>query len=179
MLTALRASSPLHLGTAALVAALLAALPLASAGGPLVDATAVPFDDVSAFTDYGAFAAGVDLTWDDGFVLTLVAPGEGALGDAGFAAFGDLPTDAHGDVLTSEAIRRTGLVESYPGGVTFVMTGTSVDAVADAFAGCLASLGFTLDREEGARAFSFSRDGESYRAVFGGAADGVRVYLGS
>jgi hypothetical protein len=167
-----------RLGILALTA-LLATLPLVSAGAPVVDAAAVPFGDADAFADYGAFVAGIDVAWDDGLVLTFVAPGEGALGDARFEAVGDLPTNALGDVVTAEALRRTGLVDTYPDGVAFVTTATSVDAVTAAFAERLASLGFTIDREAGARSFRFSRGGEDYRAVFGAHAEGVQVFLGS
>jgi hypothetical protein len=167
-----------RLGILALTA-LLAILPLASAAAPTVDASAVPFGDASVFTDYGTFAAGIDLAWDDGLVLTFVAPGGGILGDARFEDAGELPTNALGDVVAAEALRRTGLVQTYPDGVAFVTTATSVDAVTAAFAERLASLGFTVEREAGARSFRFSRGGEDYRAVFGAHGEGVQVYLGS
>ena len=160
--------------------ALLAIAPFAAAtGAPSVDASGVPFDDTDVFTNYGTFAAGVDLAWADGLVLTFVAPGEGALGDASFEPNFDLPTNALGNVVTSAALSRTGLVEAHPNGVAFVTTATSVDGVTAAFAARLASLGFAVDVTTGARSFEFSRGAETYRAVFGAHADGVQVYLGN
>jgi len=172
-------TTPANRPGALALAVLLTILPLASAAAPIVDAAAVPFDDAGVFTDYGTFAAGIDLAWDDGLVLMFVAPGAGALGDARFASFGDLPTNALGQAVTEEALGRTGLVESYPNGVAFVTTATSVDAVTAAFAARLASLDFAVDVTTGARSFEFSRGAETYRAVFGAHADGVQVYLGN
>jgi len=153
--------------------ALLAIAPFAAAtGAPSVDASGVLFADATVAE------AGIDLAWADGLVVTLGAPGDGALGDASYSPASDLPTNALGDVVTAEALSRTGLVESYPDGVAFVTTATSVDAVTAAFAERLASLGFAVEHEPGARSFGFSRGGEAYRAVFGAHAGGVSVYLG-
>ncbi len=178
-MTPTRTALPIRTTTLALVAALWLALPIAfAANAPRVDAYAVPFGNADVFTEYGAHAAGIDLTWDDGLVLALGAPGEGALGDAQFSHLADLPTNAVGEVVTDDAARQTGLVSDYQGGVIFTVSAGSVDAVTAAFAERLADLGFTIDRDAGARTLLFERDGHAYRAVFGAHADGVQVYLG-
>ena len=178
-MTPTRTAPPIRTTTLALVAALWLALPITSAANaPRVDASAVPFADAAAFTAYGAYAAGIDLTWDDGLVLRLGAPGEGALGDAPFSGIGDLPTNAVGEVVTYEAVRRTGLASDYPGGVVFTTSAGPVDAVTAAFAARLAALGFTIDRNAGPHTLLVERDGHAYRAVFGAHENGVQVYLG-
>jgi len=175
-----RTTLPIRTTTLALVAALWLALPTASAAGaPHVDASAVPFADAAVFTEYGAFAAGIDLAWREGLVLILGSPGEGPLGDANFSDLADLPTNALGEVVTDEAARRTGLVSAYPGGVVFTVSASSVDAVTAAFAERLADLGFTVDRDADARTLLLEHDGHAYRAVFGAHPSGVQVYLGN
>jgi hypothetical protein len=175
-----RTTPPIRTTTLALVASLLLALPIASAtSAPHVDASAVPFADAAVFSEYGTFAAGIDLAWDEGLVLNLGAPGQGHLGDVQFSNLADLPTNALGEIVTAEAVRKTGLVSNYPGGVVFTASGTSVDAVTAAFAKRLAELGFTVDHEAGARTLLLEHDGHVYRAVFGAHANGVQVYLGN
>lgn len=178
-MTPTRTAPPIRTTTLTLVATLLLALPIASAASaPRVDASAVPFADAAVFTEYGANVAGIDLTWDAGLVLSLGAPGEGPLGDAQFSSLTGLPTNAAGEVVTYEAVRRTGLVSDYPGGVVFTTSAGSVDAVTTAFAARLAALGFTIDHDAGPHTLLVERDGHAYRAVFGAHENGVQVYLG-
>ncbi|MBW6455056.1 MAG: hypothetical protein K0A98_04145 [Trueperaceae bacterium] len=166
---ALRSIRPGILG----LTAVLAIAPLAAAAdAPTIDASGVLFADATVAE------AGIDLDWADGLVVTLGAPGDGALGDASYSPASDLPTNALGGVVTAQALGRTGLVVAYPSGVAFVTTATSVDGVTAAFAERLASLGFAVEHEPAARSFDFSRGGETYRAVFGAHAEGVSVYLG-
>jgi len=157
----------------ALATSLLWSLPTShAAAAPRVDARSVAFAD-------GVDLAGVDLAWDDGLVLRLGAEG-GALGDAVVPDYDvdALPTDALGRVLEADGAAATGLASAYPGGVVLTHAGTGIDALVAAYAERLATLGFTVDPHVGARAFAFEREGRSYRAVFGAAADGVAVYLG-
>jgi hypothetical protein len=179
-MTPTRTALPARTTTLALAAAILLALPIASAAStPRVDASAVPFADTAVFSDYGAFAAGIDLAWNDGLVLSLGAPGEGPLGDAQFSSLANLPTNAVGEVVADDAVRQTGLVADYPGGVVFTLNATSADAVTAAFAERLANLGFTVAPDAGGGTLQFERDGQAYRAVFGAHANGVQVYLGN
>jgi hypothetical protein len=179
-MTPTRTALPARTTTLALAAAILLALPIASAAGaPRVDASAVPFADAEVFAEYGAHAAGIDLAWSDGLVLNLGAPGQGHLGDAQFSSLADLPTNAVGEVVTDDAVRQTGLVAGYPGGVVFTLDATSPDAVTAAFAERLADLGFAVAHDAGGRTLLFERDGRAYRAVFGSHANGVQVYLGN
>lgn len=168
-----RSAPSIRPGILALTALLVVAPFAAAAGAPSVDASHVLFGDATVIE------AGIDLAWDDGLVVVLGAPGEGALGDASFVPANDLPTNAVGEIISAEALRRTGLVSNYANGVMFTTTSTSVDAVTAAFAERLAALGFAIDHAPGARDFRFTQDGDSYRAVFGAHADGVTVYLGN
>ncbi len=179
-MTPTRTTRSLRTTTLALAAALLLAVPFAAAAGaPRVDASAVPFADADVFEAYGAFAAGIDLAWSDGLVLSLGAPGAGALGNAPFSGVGNLPTNAVGEIMTAEAVSRTGLVSDYPGGFVFTVGAGSVDAVAAAFAGRLSDLGLAIAPSADGRTLLVERDGHAYRIVFGAHASGVQVYLGN
>ena len=161
---------------AALAASWCLALPIAlAATPPSVGATDVPFAD-------GVDRAGIDLAWDDGLVLVLGAAGQGALGDALVPAYDTaaLPTDALGRVVAAASLEAVGIVEAFEGGLAFEVADVEdVDAVVRAFALRLGELGFGVDHRLGERTFSFERDGVAYRAVFGAAEGGLRVYLGS
>jgi hypothetical protein len=158
--------------TLTLAAALLWSLPTATAAELRVDASSVPFAD-------GVDLAGVDLAWDDGLVLRLGAEG-GALGDAVVPDYdaAALPTDALGRVRGADGVSLSGVASAYPGGVVLTHAGRPIDALVAAYAERLATLGFAVDARVGERSFAFERAGETYRAVFGAAAEGVAVYLG-
>lgn len=158
--------------------AALALLPVGLAAAPVtVDASGVAFADVES----GVVAtAGIELAHDGGWVVAFGAAGEGALGDAIVTGtLGTLPTDALGSILLDEALARVSLVEHVGDGVTFVVDGTSVSAVADAFAAAFQALGGEVRADLAAHVLTVSTSDGTLRAVFGSAPGGVRVYLGS
>lgn len=158
----------------AAAAALALSMPIAHATGTVrLDPSGVDFASQ-------VVAAGIDLTWEDGLVVTLVTADTTPIGNLDLPGYeaGTLPTDALGRIRPDEAVTRLGAITSYPGGVVFVQQGASVDAVMRAFAERLAELGFAVAQEAGVPTLTVHRDGHELRAVFGTDAAGVVVYLG-
>jgi hypothetical protein len=124
---------------------------------------------------------GLDLGYDGGLVVMVTAKGGGALGNAKVAKYGvdDLPINALEDHDLDRCACWLGVVQEYLEGVTFEVDKATLASLVPALQGRLTQLGFTVDAcAPGARAFHFTRDGVTYRAVLHPVGTGTRVYLG-
>lgn len=154
------------------------ALPTAAAAGDVgIDTRSVPFADLADDAD----VVGVSLALVDRDLIIVFGPaGAGDLGDAivPFPTGDGYPTNALGDVDTTEATFRSGIAVAVPGGFTFVLDAADPGAAAAAAATRLATLGFAVDHAAGDRVVDFALDGVPFRATFASVETGVRVYVG-
>lgn len=125
---------------------------------------------------------GVDLTLDENDMLQLVLTGEGE-GTLGNIAWpdaidpDDLPEDAAGNTIASEARTRLDILQQGATGVTFVLDDLTRPDAMHATMERLQQIGCDIG-DLLPSSFEFQCNGEQHRAVFGTVPDGVRVYLG-
>ena len=103
------------------------------------------------------------------------------VGDVHVPAFVEaaLARNALDDVDLRAAIHGIGVVQAYPGGITFVLEESYNQKAMATLMAHLRSIGAQVHAyETSGRAFGFTAEGVAYRAVFSADANGTLVYLG-
>ncbi len=159
--------------------AILAGFTLVASSALAVHNIAV-LDDMAPYGDEDDF--GVDLALDENDMLQLVltGAGEGTLGNIAWPDqidAGDLPEDAVGNTIASEARTRLGIVEDLSSGISFVLDDVTRPNAMHATMERLQQIGCDIGDLYPAR-FEFQCNGGMMRATFGTTSTGVRVYLG-
>jgi hypothetical protein len=160
----------------------LLAVAFSSAFAANVSFTTVPdlaFEDKD---DKAVTAMGVRFELDGGLNVVLTDKGKGVIGDVVVQSFDvdALRKDALGDYDLHAAVTDIGVVQSYPGGVLFVLKETHMPKALTTLMQQLAAVGAQIgDLEASGRGFGFTAGGVAYRAVLGADAKGTLVYLGN
>jgi hypothetical protein len=115
--------------------------------------------------------------------LRVVVTNEAAsqVGDVHVPSFAaeTLARTALDDYDLHAAIQDIGVVQAYPGGVTFVLEETHDQKAMATLMAHLRAIGAQIDVfEASGRAFGFTAEGVTYRAVFNADPNGTLVYLG-
>jgi hypothetical protein len=124
---------------------------------------------------------GIRFELDGGLQVTVTPEDAGHVGDVYVPAFAEetLTKNALDDYEVHAAIRGIGVVETYPGGVIFVLEETHNQKAMTTLMEHLAAIGAQVGEvEANGRAFGFDADGVAYRAVFSPDPNGTLVYLG-
>ena len=132
--------------------------------------------------DKAVTAMGVRFELDGGLNVVLTDKGKGVIGDVVVPSFDvdGLRKNAVGDYDLHAAVSGIGVVQSYPGGILFVLKETHTQKAMTTLMRQLAAAGAEIgDLEGSGRAFGFAVDGVTYRAVLGADPSGTLVYLGN
>jgi hypothetical protein len=124
---------------------------------------------------------GIRFELDGGLRIVVTNEDAGGIGDVFVPHYAEeaLPENAVGDYELERCVCSIGVVEAYPGGVLFVLEETSNPKAMSALMAHLRSIGAQIgETEASGRAFGFTADGVTYRAVFNADPNGTLVYLG-
>ena len=117
----------------------------------------------------------------DGLQLMVTSEAASGIGDVHVPSFAeaDLAKNALDDIDLHAAIHDIGIVQAYPGGITFVLEETHNQKAMATLMAHLQAIGAQIGQYEASnRAFGFSANGVDYRAVFNADANGTLVYVG-
>lgn len=159
--------------------ALFAGLALIASSALAVHNIAI-IDDTVPYGDDDDIGVDLGLDEENRLQLILTGEGDGTLGDIAWPDAidpDDLPEDAAGNVVASEARLRLGIVEDLDSGIAFVIDDVTRPNAMHATMERLQQIGCDIGDLLPA-SFEFQCNGDPLRAVFGTTDAGVRVYLG-
>lgn len=125
---------------------------------------------------------GIRFELDGGLKVVVTNEDKGGVGDVYVPTFSvdALPENAVGDYELERCVCSIKVIEPYPGGVLFVLEETSNPKAMSMLMAHLRSIGAQIgETEASGRAFGFTADGVTYRAVVNADANGTLVYLGN
>ena len=124
---------------------------------------------------------GIRFELDHGLRVVVTSEAASLIGDVHVPAFAEetLAKNALDDVDLHAAIQDIGVVQAYPGGVTFVLEETHNQKAMATLMAHIQAIGAQIGPFEASnRAFGFTANGVDYRAVFNADANGTLVYVG-
>jgi hypothetical protein len=125
---------------------------------------------------------GMRFAIDHGLKLVVTNEDAGNIGDVYVPSFDvdGLPENALEDYELERCVCIIRVVDTYPGGVIFVLEETHNQKAMTTLMEHLAAIGAQVGEvEANGRAFGFEADGVAYRAVFTADPNGTLVYLGN
>ena len=124
---------------------------------------------------------GIRIELAGGLRVVVTNEADSQVGEVHVPAFAEeaLVRNAFDDVDRHAAIHDIGVVEAYPGGITFVLEEEHNQKAMATLMTHLRSIGAQVHAYEASGwAFGFTADGVTYRAVFNADPNGTLVYLG-
>lgn len=125
---------------------------------------------------------GIRFEFDQGLKVVVTNEADSLVGDVFVPSFNvnALPENALEDYALDLCVCAIGVVQRYPGGVTFVLEETSNQKAMSTLMSYLQSIGAQIGAmEANGHAFGFTANGVGYRAVFGANPHGTLVFLGN